>query len=218
MKKGIIVSLVIIALIVGFAGGYFSQPLIQRSQTNTIDNITITKKLPENFLASINIGTPIEYVKEKFGNHNTYYVDGVAHLVYRFENLDIEIISKDEKWIDAIVLTLNSLEKQYPLYPLYESGSHNNFVLGRLKFKDLYRELDEFKMDISSKNCFIYTDEYFGNPGKYYHYRFANYMGVGCEFKRTTDWHHEGAKKLKGDFLNEIVNYVFITHNSKDLE
>jgi hypothetical protein len=183
----------------------------------TIDNIKITNKLPRDFLASINVGTSIEYVKEKLGTPKTYFQrpDGVTQLGYGFENLGIMIQSKDGKKVDALLLILNSLEKSYPLYPLI--GSSYKFTLGKMQFKDLNRQLKDFKIELSSKGGIIYIDDYFGNSGEYYNYRFANYMGYGCGFDRTTDWSVEDFKTLKGSFLNEIINYVFITNDSKEL-
>ena len=185
----------------------------------TIDNVRITKKLPQDFLASINIGTSIEFVKEKFGAPRTYFErpDGMVQLGYSFENLDIMIQTKGEKRIDGILLILNSLIKKYQIFPLYGSGSHKEFILGQLKFKDLFYLIDDYTVDVSSKGSNIYIDEYFGNPGKYYYYRFASYMGYGCGFSKTANWDIKNFRKIEGDFLNEVVNSVFITNDENEL-
>lgn len=111
----------------------------------TMDNVKITKKLPENFLNEVNIGTSIEYVKEKFGPPLTYFEAGdTVQLGYEFENLNIVIHSNHEKKVDAILINLKSLKKKYPIYPIYRNN--RKYILGKLKFKDINKPLENYNV------------------------------------------------------------------------
>lgn len=157
---------IVLGIIVTVLGGvllYFVQGSIDKG-------LKRRKRESENLkkLKTINISSPIEFVKAQFGPpQKSYGQSEITDHVFNLPEFSLKIRSLDGTSISTLAICINDLRCRIPVAP--------GVVLGESKFSDINKEngSNDLVSPGASNYHFIVDDCYFGAPGKYLSYLFG---------------------------------------------
>lgn len=157
-------------------------------------------RAPVNLFEHAQPYASLDHLREVFG---TPYRSDKQWITYRFQELFLQITTKDLTTVETInvLIRKRGLLKTFQIYPL-------QYILGKITLSDVMDSERKLTIEGSSKYCAVYTQQFFGFPGKYNHYTFGIYSGPGIhsvDFEVTPE--RDG---LASDPKKAVINWVHI--------
>src|SRR5215469_4776475 len=164
-------------------------------------------RAPVNLFEHAQPYASLEHLRAVFG---TPYRSDKQWVTFRFRELFLQITTKDLATVETIDVLIRrpGLLQTFQIYPL-------QYFLGKVVLSDVMTSDRKLTIEGSSKFCAVYTQQYFGFPGKYNHYTFGIYSGPGI---RSVDFEITPARDgLASDPKKAVINWIRIASSSKDL-
>lgn len=200
----------IIGIVITVIGGIILFIILKPFEGN--EPVVIEKEAkissPLKAIKDITLNTPLEYIREKLGApHKIQKFEKEKELIYHFEEFSLKIATNDDETITSLTYYLKNMRKRIEII--------SGIVLGKDTFGDYKNATSKIFYSISSKDGWLFSDCYFGNPGCYWYYRIGNYNDF--ESIITPDLRVENNTVEKSQVANVKLNFISIARDTIDL-
>ena len=167
-----------------------------------------SQKLPRDVLDHVHPYVTRDLVQAKLGNAK--YVNGKFES-YPFSDAALQLLYSDDGAVETVAIVAFKVSKfrfsPLPIAPL-------DYKLGKMSFGDVWDEGTHPKKDYSSKHWSLHVDQYSGNPGKYWNWRFGVYSGGGAH---CTEFRYDyKLDKFRCDPKSILINWVEVSSSESE--